>query len=122
MPTYRCRCEVCESEQDFVRTISTRDDTPECCGQKTARIPVAPQVSAMLWTGHNAFLMEDGKNGGKGTWIETAQDYKKYLRDNNKIPVSEGRAHAEAKAKERTAREEAALTKAVEQAANKVLK
>lgn len=33
--------------------------------------------------------MPDGKNNGKGTWIESGQDYKKYLTTNKLIPSSE---------------------------------
>jgi hypothetical protein len=49
----------------------------------------------MAFTGHKGFHMPDGKQGGKGTWIESGQDYKKYLRDNNKMPSHEAAAEAQ---------------------------
>lgn len=54
----------------------------------------APAISAMAFTGHKGFHMPDGKHGGKGTWIESGQDYKKYLKENNKLPASEGAAES----------------------------
>lgn len=54
----------------------------------------APAISAMAFTGHKGFHMPDGQHGGKGTWIESGQDYKKYLKEHNKLPASEGAAEA----------------------------
>jgi hypothetical protein len=53
-----------------------------------------PAIGAMSFSGHKAFHLKDGKNGGKGTWIESGHDYKKYMRDNNQIPFSESEAEA----------------------------
>lgn len=54
----------------------------------------SPAIGAMSFSGHKGFHMPDGKQGGKGTWIESGQDYKKYLRDHNKLPAHEAEAEA----------------------------
>lgn len=94
MPTYIAHCHTCGTEHDYIRSIANRNDTPECCGAPTVKGLTAPAISAMAFTGHKGFHMPDGKQGGKGTWIESGQDYKKYLRENNKIPSSEAAAEA----------------------------
>jgi hypothetical protein len=53
-----------------------------------------PAIGAMSFSGHKGFHMPDGKQGGKGTWIESGNDYKKYLRDNNKMPAHEAESEA----------------------------
>lgn len=116
MPTYVSKCGACGQEHEFVTRIANRDETPVCCGEPTTRILVTPMIAATLFSGHAGFLMEDGKNDGKGTWIETSQDYHRYLKDNNKIPVSEGKREAEIKAERRKKEEDRKLTAAVEKA------
>lgn len=116
MPTYASKCQKCGQEHEFVTRVANRDDTPVCCGEKTTRVLATPMIAATLFTGHQAFLMEDGKNGGKGTWIETSQDYHRYLKENRKIPVSEGKREAEIKADQRKKEEDRKLTAAVEKA------
>lgn len=39
----------------------------------------------------------------KGTWIESGNDYKKYLRDNNKMPAHEAEAESKIQKKNITA-------------------
>lgn len=116
MPTYASKCQKCGQEHEFVTRVANRDDTPVCCGEKTTRVLATPMIAATLFTGHQAFLMEDGKNGGKGTWIETSQDYHRYLKENRKIPASEGKREAEIKADQRKKEEDRKLTAAVEKA------
>jgi len=93
MPTYVAHCSNCGAEHDYIRSIANRNDTPICCGVPTVKGLTTPAISAMTFTGHKGFHMPDGKNG-KGTWIESGQDYKRYLRENNKIPASEAEAEA----------------------------
>jgi predicted nucleic acid-binding Zn ribbon protein len=95
MPLYSSRCQECGSSHTYVRKVAERNDTPLCCGVQTAKTLDTPMVSAMAWTGHKGVFMPDGQNGGKGTFIESGADYHKYLRDNNKIPASEGAREAE---------------------------
>jgi len=94
MPTYVAHCPSCDTQYDYIRSISNRNDTPVCCGAPTIKGLTAPAISAMAFTGHKGFHMPDGKHGGKGTWIESGQDYKRYLRENNKMPASEAEAEA----------------------------
>lgn len=94
MPTYVSHCSTCGADHDYIRKIADRDQTPECCGAPTVKGLTTPAISAMCFTGHKGFRMPDGKQGGKGTWIESGQDYKKYLRDNNKMPADEAAAES----------------------------
>jgi predicted nucleic acid-binding Zn ribbon protein len=94
MPTYTAHCSTCGHEQDYIRSIANRNDTPLCCDAPMVKGLTAPAISAMAFTGHKGFHMPDGKHGGKGTWIESGQDYKKYLKDNDKLPASEGAAES----------------------------
>lgn len=94
MPTYTAHCQACGAEYDYIRSIANRNDTPICCDVPTVKGLTAPAISAMTFSGHKGFHMPDGKHGGKGTWIESGQDYKKYLRENNKIPSSEAAAES----------------------------
>ena len=94
MPTYVSHCSSCDTRYDYIRRIADREQTPECCGAPTIKGLTTPAISAMAFTGHRGFYMPDGKNGGRGSWIESGQDYKKYLRDNNKIPSSEAASEA----------------------------
>jgi hypothetical protein len=63
---------------------------PVCCGEKTYQIITSsPMIGAMAFTGWKGFYMPDGK-GEKGTWIDNGGDFKKYLKENDKMPASEG--------------------------------
>ena len=117
MPTYSVKCEKCGAADDFISRIANRDDTPYCCGQKTTRQIVAAQISAGMWTGHKGFHMPDGRGqDGVGTWIESGDAYHRYLKDNNKIPASEGVREVELKKASRVKEEDRKLTAAVEKA------
>lgn len=119
MPTYVAHCSTCGSEHEYIRRISDRDDTPECCGAPTVKGLTAPAISAMAFTGHKGFHMMDGKNGGKGTWIESGQEYKKYLRDNNKMPADEAAAEAKIQRKNIEAADDKKRRAAVIEAVNR---
>jgi predicted nucleic acid-binding Zn ribbon protein len=99
MPTYVSHCSSCDASYDYIRRIADRDQTPECCGVPTVKGLTAPAISAMTFTGHKGFHMPDGKHGGKGTWIESGSDYKKYLTVNNKMPSHEAAVEAKIQGK-----------------------
>lgn len=88
MPTYVARCSKCDTVQDFVRKVNDRDDTPICCDAPTARQLVAPQISAMTFTGHKGFHTTDG------AWIESGQDLHRYMKKNDLLSGSEGESEA----------------------------
>lgn len=119
MPTYVAHCPTCGTEQDYIRSIANRNDTPICCDAPMTKGLTAPAISAMAFTGHKGFHMPDGKQGGKGTWIESGQDYKKYLEENNKIPSSEAASEAQLQKKNAEAadskKRREAVIKAVQQ-------
>lgn len=94
MPTYVSRCHTCDESYDYIRKVADRHQTPECCGVPTVMGLTTPAIGAMSFSGHKGFHMPDGKQGGKGTWIESGNDYKKYLRDNNKLPAHEAESEA----------------------------
>ena len=91
MPTYSAICPTCGTSHDYIRKVDQRNDVPMCCGVLTSRSLTAPMVSAMVFTEHKGFHLPDGKHGGKGTWIGSGQDYKKYLKDTNGMPGQEGK-------------------------------
>jgi predicted nucleic acid-binding Zn ribbon protein len=122
MPTYVANCSTCGTDYDYVRSIANRNDTPECCGAPTVKSLTAPAISAMAFTGHKGFHMPDGKQGGKGTWIESGQDYKKYLRENNKIPTSEAASEAKLQKKNAEAADNKKRREAVIKAVNTLAK
>jgi predicted nucleic acid-binding Zn ribbon protein len=120
MPTYSSYCHECGTDHEYFRKMADALDTPECCGVKTEKnLNAMPQISAMAFTGHKGFHAMDGKNGGKGTWIETGADYKRYIKDNNKLVGDEGIQEAEHQRKNIQAADKkarrAAVVKAVEQ-------
>jgi len=117
MPTYVAHCRTCGTDHDYIRSIANRNDTPICCGTPAVKGLTAPAISAMSFTGHKGFHMPDGKNG-KGTWIESGQDYKKYLRDNNKMPASEAAAEAQIQKKNAEAADNKKRREAVIKAVN----
>ena len=120
MPTYISHCPSCDANYDYIRKIVDRDQTPECCGAPTIKGLTTPAISAMVFTGHKGFHMPDGKNGGKGSWIESGQDYKKYLRENNKMPSSEAAAESTIQRKNAQAADDKNRRTAVEKAVAKL--
>ena len=38
MPIYDSKCNKCNSIKEYSTKISERDNTPECCGEKTERV------------------------------------------------------------------------------------
>lgn len=120
MPTYVSKCNSCGTEHEFVRKIADRDRTPECCGVSTVRGLVAPQISAMAFTGHKGFHMPDGEAGGRGTWIEDGHAYKRYLKEKKKLPASEGAAEAERARKNAKAADDKKRREAVVEAFKKL--
>jgi hypothetical protein len=100
---YVAECSECGETQDYISSLADRENTPVCCGVKTHQIIAAPMISAMMFTGWKGFHMPDGKQGGKGTWIESGNDYKAYLKKHNKMPESEGTPEAKLQKKNREA-------------------
>lgn len=95
MPTYVSRCEECGTEHNYIRKVAERNDTPVCCEAPTVKQLVAPEVGAMSFSGHKGVYMPDGKNGGKGTWIETGADYKNFLKKTGCVPTSDYKGEPE---------------------------
>jgi predicted nucleic acid-binding Zn ribbon protein len=112
MPTYTGKCEVCGELHTYIRKVADRNDTPECCGAKTTKVLDTPEISAMAWTGHKGMVMYD--KDAKPVHIEDGAAYHRYLRDNNKIPESEGRREAEIQKANREAKQKEQLRKDVE--------
>ena len=94
MAVYESQCKKCQKVHEYISSIAERQNTPKCCGAKTVKIMVAPQISAMVFTGWKGFHMQDGANNGKGTYIESGNDLHRYLKKNNQISASEGVAEA----------------------------
>jgi hypothetical protein len=87
---YEAQCKKCKKVHEFMATVAERNNTPMCCGKQTERVILTPpEVGAMNWGREKSVTMPDG------TFIETGSEYKKYLKDHNKVPVSEGIPHAE---------------------------
>lgn len=103
MPTYISQCGTCDKPYEYIRKIADRHDTPECCGAATTMGLKTPAISAMCFTGHKGFHMPDGKQNGKGTWIETGQDYKKYMSANKLMPSAEAAVEAKIQKQNMTA-------------------
>jgi hypothetical protein len=100
MPTYVAECATCGEQQDFIRKVADRDDTPLHCGTAMNRLgswAVAPQVGAMSWTGHQG-LMVNGK------WAESGTDYKRIMKQDRLLSGSEGAREAEIQAKNKEER------------------
>lgn len=110
MPTYSCRCNQCGRRDTFISKVDDRNNTPTCCDAPTERLLDTPMVGAQTWTGHKAVQMTDG------TWIESGASYEKYLKQNNKIPASEGQREAEIQQANKLATDEKKLDAAVERA------
>ena len=108
MPTYVAQCPSCGHIEDFIRKVDDRDNTPEHCGASMHRTLVAPQVSAMAFTGHKGFVL------GGNTWIESGADYKRYLAKNNMMPASEGHREADIQAANKERERDAARRNVVE--------
>jgi putative FmdB family regulatory protein len=90
MPIYTSKCTHCDEDFEYIRKIVDRDNTPECCGEPTVKQMDTPDIGAMSWTAHKAIRIPDGKGGdGKGTFIESGAQYKKFMRDNNQISHEE---------------------------------
>lgn len=85
MPVYTSHCKTCDNHIEYVRTISNRNDTPECCGTSSNKVLDTPMVSAMAFSGHKGFMLPTAENAGAGTWIESGADFKRYIRENNII-------------------------------------
>jgi len=65
-------------------------NTPVCCGKKTKKVILSPPaVGAMSFGREKSFYMTDG------TFIDSGAQYKRYMKDNNKIPADEGAQEAE---------------------------
>lgn len=94
MPTYISTCHTCDTPYDYIRKVADRHDTPECCGTPTVMGLTTPAIGAMSFSGHKGFHVPDGKHNGKGTWIESGQDYKRYMSTNKLMPASEAAAEA----------------------------
>lgn len=114
MPLYSSRCEACGSPYTYYQTVANRANTPLCCNAPTTKTPDAPMVAASVWTGHKGFTAYN--RNGSHLWIESGQDYSKFLKANDFIPESEGKREAEIKAAHREAAEDQKLAAAVETA------
>ena len=68
----------------------------------------------MNWGGHKGFAIGN-------QWIETGQDYQKYLKENNKIPASEGHREAEIQKERKDQAHKKVRREAVEKAVNSVM-
>jgi predicted nucleic acid-binding Zn ribbon protein len=116
MPTYVSKCSACGKDHEYVAKVANRAATPVCCGLPTERQLTTPAISAMAWTGHKGVYLPDGKNGGKGTWIEDGAAYKQYMKSNNKISGDEGQQEAAIQKRNLEKADDKKLTQAVEKA------
>lgn len=44
MPLYEVKCDICDKHQDIFLKLAEWNNLPECCGQVTHRVVVAPFV------------------------------------------------------------------------------
>lgn len=89
MASYTSHCDKGDTYIDFYRPIAERDDTPVCCGSKTARLLAAPMVPVIGLADHYAITGADGRiYYGK-------HQYEKYLNANGLLPASELQGEAE---------------------------
>jgi hypothetical protein len=117
LPIYVSKCGVCNRNHDYFKPIDLRHETPMCCDTQTQKIIVPVEIGAMCFNGHKGFHLPDGKGPNmQGTYIETGAQYKKYMRDNNKIPHDEYCQELEVQKKNREAEDDKKLTKDVERA------
>lgn len=87
---YEAQCKKCNKIHEYIAKVADRENTPSCCGNKTVQgIFTPPQVGAMSWGREKAITMTDG------TYIETGQEYKRYMKKHNKIPADEGAQEAD---------------------------
>jgi predicted nucleic acid-binding Zn ribbon protein len=121
MPTYVSKCHACGAVHEYIRKVDQRNDVPLCCGQATEKQLQAPQISAMAFSGHKGFMLHDGKNGGKGTWIETGADYKRYLNQTGSVPAHEGQQEASRVRAEQVKQADKKRRQAVVDAVNKAM-
>jgi hypothetical protein len=86
---YESRCGKCGRVHEYSKPVAERENTPTCCGKKTVKgIFTAPQVGAMSFGREKSFVATDG------TFIDSGSQYKKWMKDNNKIPYEEGKSEA----------------------------
>lgn len=96
---YEAQCPKCGKTHEYSRPVTERNDTPICCGKKTVKaILTPPMTGAMSWGREKAFTATDG------TFIDSGHQYKKWMKDNNKIPLEEGKQEA-ARVRKRRAEE-----------------
>lgn len=112
MPMYHARCSKCGTSQDYFSRIDNRHVTPVCCDGPMLKVLEAAMVGAMNWTGWKGVRMPDAN----GTFIEDGAAYKRYLKQHNVIPESEGKSEAAHQQKQQAANDDRKLTQAVEKA------
>lgn len=112
MPMYHAHCPKCDRHQDYFSRIDNRHVTPVCCDGPMEKVLEAAMVGAMNWTGWKGVRMPDAN----GTFIEDGAAYKRYLKQNNVIPESEGASEAAHQAKQKAANDDKKLSAAVERA------
>lgn len=117
MPTYSSYCHECGTQHEYFARMADALNTPVCCGVKTEKnLNATPQISAMAFQGGKGYTITDGKNGGKGTWIESGQDLKRYVKENNLLVGDEGPQEAAIQRKNIEAAEKRKVWKAAEAA------
>ena len=112
MPVYSARCEECGSTQAYFKKVADRADTPLCHAKPMTKTLDTPMVSAMAFSGHKGFNLP----GPEGKWIEDGATYKKFLKDNNFIPESEGAREADIQRTNREAADDKKLDAVVTEA------
>lgn len=110
MPIYSGICNKCGKKQDYYRTISLRNETPQCCGDPIIRVIEAPMVGSMSFAGvHKSVNIN-------GIQFDSGSDIKKYMKDNNFIPADEATSEAKYQRKEKEKADAANLKQSVLQA------
>lgn len=120
MPTYSSICHECGEQHTYFAKLADYKNTPFCCGKQTEKTLDTPAVVG-VWTGHRGFYAPDGKNGGVGTWIESAQDEARWMKANNKMRAEEGNQEARIQRANKKAENDKKLTQQVTDATRKVL-
>jgi hypothetical protein len=110
MPIYAGICSKCGAKQDYYRTISLRNETPQCCGEPITRVIEAPMVGSMSFSGTHKSVEINGIQFDNGAQI------KKYMKENNFIPETEATSEAKYQQKEKEKADNKHLKQSVLQA------
>ena len=117
MPIYHSLCHKCGTYHEYVAKVADYLNSPDCCGEKTEKQIDCPMIGAMTFSGWKGF----NNVAAPGTpWVESGSEYKKWLKDNNKIPMSEGQQEADRVSAQKQVEDKKKRKEAVRKAADQI--